>query len=886
MLLMKRKLFLTVLLSCLFFIPATARNVTVEEGLAALQNRFAEKDVDIYLLEDDSSRIWRFFVDAEPMKGWEHTAYLCRIPKQTTSPTNLFPIFQVSCKLPPAGTLIPLLVKNRYGERATEKPRVNKANVSAREQDVADRTYAVILSGGANKNANYERYWNDCSFVFQTLVNKYGIPHEHISVIMSDGIDPADDMHAIDGGYKSSPLDLDFDGVPDIRYAATKANVQQVLSGLSGSLKADDHLFFYVIDHGGSNDFDSQSYINLWGNETLQDYELADYLLPMINDSVTVNVVLGQCFSGGFIGELTEVGCVVAAASTGSEYSWACLDKPYDEFVYHWTSAINQATPDGTAVNSDADGNGQVSMAEAFAYVEMNDTASETPQYISTPVTVGQGLSFGHLVKSFDVYIRDNSADTGVEPNLTTDIIWDSPDVWIRNKPDGKEEHENPYYTTDHYSVPIYVRVHNRGKYMIPNGLYWVHTYWAEASTGINRATWKGRELYKNKVVTGGHLGSVDIDSILAGCDTIVRVNWALPDRLHNLMEEDGVKRHFCLLARIMDSPWDDGYNPADPYYFDVKGDRQIAQKNVTVMYLSDARKGTSVFVRNIYGDAHSYSLEIRPRTEADKRLFTKAKVSLEMSQPVFNAWDRGGRRAKNIAYVPAENPRRVEWLSSESRVENICLAGKEFDEVVLKLEPAAPNLVLLNSTFDLIQRDAAGNIVGGETFVLTSRIQLPLLNINSEPLSGGAYRLSAELPDEEPLAVHWRDASGSVIGTDRDVVVTPTLQNNEFSAVAVLPDGEAEGSIILTPENGFESVLPTSSVEDHIDITFRQEVESSRAAVCVSSLTKAESLLTQNLPAGISQIRLDLSALPAGVYVVSYMEDGKVMDSRKFTKK
>ena len=168
---------------------------------------------------------------------------------------------------------------------------------------------------------------------------------------------------------------------------------------------------------------------------------------------------------------------------------------------------------------------------------------------------------------------------------------------------------------------------------------------------------------------------------------------------------------------------------------------------------------------------------------------------------------------------------------------------------------------------------------------VLTSRIQLPLLNINSEPLSGGAYRLSAELPDEKPLAVHWRDASGSVIGTDRDVVVTPTLQNNKFSVVAVLPDGEAEGSVVLTPETGFESVLPTSSVEDHIDITFRREVESSRAAVCVSSLTKAESLLTQNLPAGISQIRLDLSALPAGVYVVSYMEEGCVKDSRKFTK-
>lgn len=883
MLLMKRKLFLTVLLSCLFFIPATARNVTVEEGLAILQNRFAEEDVDFYLLEDNNESQWTIFVDAEPMKGWEHNCYLCRFPKQFLPLTRPLPVSQTSYKLPPDGTLTPLVVKNRYGERATEKPRVNKANVSAREQEVADRTYAVILSGGANKNANYERYWNDCSFVFQTLVNKYGIPHEHISVIMSDGTDPADDMHAIDGGYKSSPLDLDFDGVPDIRYAATKANVQQVLSGLSGSLKADDHLFFYVIDHGGSNDFDSQSYINLWGNETLQDYELADYLLPMINDSVTVNVVLGQCFSGGFIGELTEVGCVVAAASTGSEYSWACLDKPYDEFVYHWTSAINQATPDGTAVNSDADGNGQVSMAEAFAYAEMNDTASETPQYISTPVTVGQGLSFVHLVKSFDLYIRDNSADTGVEPNLTTDIIWDSPDVWIRNKPDGKEEHENPYYTTDHFSAAIYVRVHNNGKVRY-NGGNWLHVYWALASTGIRSATWKGRELYNNRHVTGEALRAMHIDSIEPGESGIVQVNWSLPQ---DLMKNDNeVKHHFCILARIMNSSVDDKYDPEGPIYFDVKGDRQIAQKNVTVLNMQDARNGASVFVRNIYGDARSYSLEIRPRTEAGKRLFTDAKVSLEMSQPVFNAWDRGGRRAKNIAYVPAENPQRVEWLSSESRVENICLAGKEFDKVTLKLEPVASNLVFLNRTFDLIQRDAAGNIVGGETFVLTSRIQLPLLNINSEPLSGGAYRLSAELPDEEPLAVHWRDASGSVIGTDRDVVVTPTLQNNEFSVVAVLPDGEAEGSVVLTPETGFESVLPTSSVEDHIDITFRREVESSRATVCVSSLTKAESLLTQNLPAGISQIRLDLSALPAGVYVVSYMEEGCVKDSRKFTKK
>ena len=59
---------------------------------------------------------------------------------------------------------------------------------------------------------------------------------------MSDGTDPAADMHATTGGYKSSPLDLDNDGQPDIQYAATRANVKNVLSSLSQRIGKDDHL--------------------------------------------------------------------------------------------------------------------------------------------------------------------------------------------------------------------------------------------------------------------------------------------------------------------------------------------------------------------------------------------------------------------------------------------------------------------------------------------------------------------------------------------------------------------------------------------------------------------------------------------------------------------
>lgn len=107
-------------------------------------------------------------------------------------------------------------------------------------------------------------------------------------------------MRSISGGYKSQPLDLDNDGVDEIKLAATKANVKNTLGTLANKLNKDDHLFIFVIDHGGTDDYNTNSYICLWNYESLYDYELATMLEPFTSKFVNVNVVLGQCFSGGF----------------------------------------------------------------------------------------------------------------------------------------------------------------------------------------------------------------------------------------------------------------------------------------------------------------------------------------------------------------------------------------------------------------------------------------------------------------------------------------------------------------------------------------------------------------------------------------------------------
>lgn len=255
------------------------------------------------------------------------------------------------------------------------------------------RLYAVIVNGGRNKLTNHERYWNDCAFLYRTLRHTYHIPQRNITVLMSDGGAKEDDMIRADGwGFRSSPTDLDGDGQPDVDNPAKREILVSVLYDLSKKLTTDDHLFLFFVDHGGSTDHQSDSFIWLWNDEKMEDYALA--LLLRLFNVASMNILMGQCYSGGFMEELAREGRVMSTSCCGNEQSWASPNHKYDEFVYHWICAINGADETGHPVNADADNNGEVSMAEAFEYARSHDRANETPQYASWPEQLGEQWTF------------------------------------------------------------------------------------------------------------------------------------------------------------------------------------------------------------------------------------------------------------------------------------------------------------------------------------------------------------------------------------------------------------------------------------------------------------------------------------------------------------
>lgn len=260
-------------------------------------------------------------------------------------------------------------------------------------QPVSDHVYVVMINGGMSKLMNHERYWNDCSFLYTTLRQKYRIPKRNITVLMSDGGDPGNDMLRDGaGGFASSPADLDGDGERDVYLTATYQQVGGTLSTLARTLTADDHLFLFLMDHGDTADGYNASYVWLWNKQQLTDQQLAAHLSAFHVGSMSI--LMGQCNSGGFIDDLQGEGRVIATSCMGNELSWACADKPYDEFVYHWTSAVAGHDADGRAVDADSNGDGRVTMREAFVYAQEHDSRQETPQYVSQPEELGDAWTF------------------------------------------------------------------------------------------------------------------------------------------------------------------------------------------------------------------------------------------------------------------------------------------------------------------------------------------------------------------------------------------------------------------------------------------------------------------------------------------------------------
>lgn len=387
---------------------------------------------------------WAFFIDKYPLAGWSHPCTYLFVNSATGK------ITEKNWILPP-NRLDKWLLLNKMKEQQEVKlfDFTRDGSVSLRSGLTPSNCYAVIISGGYNMANNPKRYWNDCSAIYSALVNIYNYSDSHIYTLISDGTNPANDREIAPQVYDSSPLDLDGDGDDDIQYSATKSNISSVFNTLSNILDEDDYLYIFVTDHG-DQESGQDVILYLWG-ETMRDDQFASEVDKV--NAGEISIVMEQCYSGGFIDDLDNPNRVISTACKYNQPSCALSRYGYDEYVYHWISAVAGEDPYGNSVDADYNSDGYVSMYEAFIYAEYHDACSETPQYNSNKFTLGENLTLlGKELCITTDYIVDKIITTSQTIKDCEIVICG---VTINNNANVIFEAENETYVLDDFEVSI-----------------------------------------------------------------------------------------------------------------------------------------------------------------------------------------------------------------------------------------------------------------------------------------------------------------------------------------------------------------------------------------------------------------------------------------------
>ena len=826
---------------------------------------------------------WLIFVDEAPTKSWEHEcSYVyveCEVPSIKVAPKCCVirgkkPTYDV-CRFEARSAV------NRYGAKANLKPSV-VASESTYNSAVGGRTYALIMDCASDVLDNFERCWNDCSFIYQTLHKKYNVPKDNISVII--GTDEYDTfMRKADGsGFTNNSHDFDFDRVAEMTSPLASEDLDyELLYRIKKNITKQDQLLIFITGNGGYDTESGRYYAQMHDSNRLYADELALKLDEI--EARSVCIVLGQSFAGGFAKELEGKGRVICAGCGTSEAAVSCRDIPYTEFLYRWTSAMNQADAEGNVVAADTDNNGRVTVEEAFNYAR-RQMSSTTPAMSSTPLYIQEDMAFNNIPEAVDLYIRDDAYDTGKEPNVT-DVFWNSPDIWVRNQNDGRinQESENIKLDTDDEfkSVYVYVKVRNRGQDAYPGTGLYLHLYWTNLLLNYNSNYFHGLLRDSDKNSFGSEVYPRDLtETILPGDSLLVAFQVQLPQEFVKYYRGNKFAS-LNFLARISESG-----SPGTGDHIEVIKGLIPAIKQSNNMAQSSRTRITDYVKQNltVFVIPDSLLCEYSVYSK-DAEVFKTAEVSLELSSKVYDSWQTNGSRMNDVTVDPS-NPRKFYFKSTKSSIGGISVSGQT-DSIKFSYRPLAGKVLPFSQrqNINIVATDAqTGEILAGTAIDID-----PLaVRESTEPeivgtLEDGTYYLTEKNMEDDASFV-WTDADSKVVSKERTAEIDAASACGTYQVKTETADGiVGYASVELEKIPVIKSVAP-NPMDDKVHISLSRRAGGA-ATVKIVGVTNPTIQKVYDVKADEKDMILSVSELPEGNYRIIYSENGKILGSEAVVK-
>lgn len=318
-------------------------NILISSEIILPQSRI-EKVTDFYSPDFAS---WLIFADLKPNAYWGHDCIYYFVNANTAEVTSF------DNRFPPdvAMDTVKCVYQHLTQKQNKNLPRSSN-NIQTRNISIDYTKWAVILGGGYDTQNDYPSIHTECCEIYRMLRDKYRYSEEQIIVMYT---------------YEGTSWDLDYNTLDtEVDYIFNKEKIDFVFNYLSSNLEQGDTLSIFVMTHGDTSGNNNSSII-LFGEEHFTDFEFAAQINKIPNN-IPINVIMGQCHSGGFIDNISARCKHIVTSCSGSEVAHSTNDGTRSEFYRHWLGAMNDFDTFTPSTDADANQNRIISFQEAFDY--------------------------------------------------------------------------------------------------------------------------------------------------------------------------------------------------------------------------------------------------------------------------------------------------------------------------------------------------------------------------------------------------------------------------------------------------------------------------------------------------------------------------------------
>ncbi|MBO5619792.1 MAG: T9SS type A sorting domain-containing protein [Paludibacteraceae bacterium] len=667
---------------------------------------------------------WCAFIDHHPLRNWGHECTFLFIdtsngdhfsikklspPKLISENWTKYRTYNVSSR---NLSSVPTFFFNSHANNHLTNHFSQIDTVPGFRHEEDSHLYAIIIDFcGPSSEYNHERLWNDCAAMYNTFLNN-GYPRDNIFVAMPDNSDGMPLLHLVNGSFIPSPTDLDGDGSSDVRYPATGNGIDELFYDISQVLTESDILTVYLTGHGHhTSDIRNRYYAGVLSDSDYPDGELIRKFSSLNMEILNLIVqredtyYLQDCV-------LPRVACniVMTYDQTNTQD-----DIAIDDFTNFFTYAVSAGD-----MSCDLNNDGVISMYEANSYVRLNSFNNDHrfwPHCVSRPTCLDHDLTLNGTIPNepciqSDLYMKDNGADYGCEPNVSTNLSYITPDIWIE---DLSGNIVNNLISNETYNICVKIR--NRGNES-SYGDEVLHVHWAKAVIGGHWPdSWVDDNLYNcngTPVHTGGEITPCEgynLPIISSHGEYIARIPWITPDNTEYFAcseFENNINElwHYCLLARIYDEHEHAGEDMLPlPLNLFVLNSNNVVSRNITIMNdMGDNTMSSIVGISAPFSGV--FTLKYNLSILEDDFYGGNFYLYLNFNHQLYSDWGGEGHGLVNIGD-------KIQLTSLSAEMENIFLAEEDLHTIMVEAEMDYP----MDFVLDVTLYDDNGVAVGGERF-------------------------------------------------------------------------------------------------------------------------------------------------------------------------